>query len=158
MWMGERLNRRDESQITAADMGRTTISGETVAVESRGELRELEVWRPGGYLWRPRQGDEVLVIRGGTAGEERCVVAMAAEDAPEEIEAGEVCLYSAGGARALLRNDGTVLLKSGDGLLRLKGGQAELHAASIKLMGSVAVEGSLSINGVGCCGGKCGEA
>lgn len=158
MWMGERLNRRDESQITAADMGRTSISGETVAVVSRGELRELEVWRPGGYLWRPRRDDEVLVIRGGTAGEERCVVAMAPEKVPEEIEAGEVCLYSAGGAAALLRNDGSIELKSGSGRIKLTDGQAEVQCSSIRLVGSVSVEGSLTINGAACCEGKCGEA
>lgn len=158
MWMGERLNRRDESQITAADMGRTTISGETVAVVSRGELRELEVWRPGGYFWRPGRNDEVLVIRGGTAGEERCVLAMAPGAAPEEIEAGEVCLYSAGGAAAVLRNDGSIVLKNGGAAIRLLNGETEIESGSISLHGSVQVVGSLTINGTACCGGECGEA
>ncbi len=152
MWMGERLNRRDESQITAADMGRTSISGETVAVVSRGELRELEIWRPGGYVWRPKRDDEVLVVKGGTAGEERCVLAMAPEEAPEEIDAGEVCIFS-GGAVVLLRNDGSMELKNSGASVKIKGSGVEIRGGSIRLMGDVEVEGSLTINGVACCPG-----
>lgn len=148
MWMGERLNRRDESEITAADMGRTTISGETVAVVSRGELRELEVWRPGGYLWRPRTNDEVLVVKGGTAGEERCVLAMAPEEGPEKIKAGEVCIFSEGAV---------VLLKQGAVELKTDGASVELRGGSIRLCGNVKVEGSLTINDAACCVGCCEE-
>lgn len=156
MWMGERLNRKDESEITAADMGRTTISGEKVAVVSRGELRELEIWSPGGYCWRPRRDDEVLVIKGGTAGEERCVLAMAPEEAPEKIAAGEVCIFS-GDAMVLLRNDGSAEMKSGDASIKIKGSGVEIYAGSIRLKGAVEVEGSLSINGEPCCVGCCEE-
>lgn len=152
MWMGERLNRRDESQITAADMGRTSISGETVAVVSRGELRELEVWRPGGYLWKPKRDDEVLVIKGGTAGEEQCVLAAAPCEAPEKIEAGEVCLFSAG-AVVLLKNSGVIELKSGGSRVKVTDAGVEILGGNIRLCGEVKVEGSLAINGVACCPG-----
>ncbi len=156
MWMGERLNRKDESEITAADMGRTTISGEKVAVMSRGELRELEIWSPGGYRWRPRRDDEVLVVKGGTAGEERCVLAMAPEEAPEEIAAGEVCIFSEG-AVVLLRSDGSVEVKSSDAAVKVRGSAVEITGGSILLRGSVEVEGSLAINGEPCCVGCCEE-
>ena len=152
MWMGERLNRRDESQITAADMGRTSISGETVAVVSRGELRELEVWKPGGYLWRPKRDDEVLVVKGGTAGEERCVLAAAPGEEPEKIEAGEICLFS-DKASVLLRNDGSIELKGHGNVVRISGSGVEVSGGTILLSGSVQVRGGLTINGVACCPG-----
>ena len=157
MWMGERLNRRDESQVTAADVGRTSISGETVAVVSRGELRELEVWSPGGYIWRPKRDEEVLVIKGGTAGEEECVLAVAPGAAPEKIEAGEVCLFSAGAA-VLLRNDGSLQLKSGEVQVNVSGSGVEISGGKIRLMGDVTVDGSLVINGIACCPGCGGES
>ena len=152
MWMGERLSRKDESQIAAVDMGKTSISGETVAVVSRGELRELEVWSPGGYLWKPKCDDEVLVIKGGTAGEEQCVLASAPGNVPEKIEAGEVCLFAAG-AVVLLRNSGIIELKSGGTQISISGDGTEIHGGDIRLFGDVQVEGNLSVNGVACCPG-----
>ncbi|MGM9619328.1 MAG: hypothetical protein ACI3W8_05805 [Oscillospiraceae bacterium] len=154
--MGERLNRRDESQYTAADMGRTSISGELAAVVTRGELRELETWTPGGYLWRPRQGDEVLVIKGGTAGEERCVLARAPEEPPEAMQPGEVCICTER-ASVFLRNDGSVTVKSGESRLKLSATGVEVESESILLRGSVQVTGSLRINGAPCCEGGCTE-
>lgn len=155
MWMGERLKRRGEAE-PAADTGRTSISGELSAVVTRGELRELETWAPGGYLWRPGQGDEVLVIKGGPAGEERCVLARAPRQPPEELAPGEVCVCT-GQASVFLRNDGSVTVKSGESALKLSAAGAELQGGTILLRGSVQVSGSLSVNGAPCCQGSCGE-
>lgn len=130
MWMGEQLKRRDDSQLTTAEMGKTSIEGETAAVVTRGEQRELEIWTPGGYCWRPKREEEVLVIKGGTAGEERCVVAKAPEKAPTDLAAGDVCIFS-GGTSVVLRSGGTV----------------EITGAPIRLCGSVQVTGSLRVNG-----------
>ena len=56
-------------------MGVTTIGGGNASVMTKGEQRNLEVFAPGGLTWQPQAGDTVLVIKGGTGGQERCVVA-----------------------------------------------------------------------------------
>ncbi len=51
----------------------TTIAGDNVGVVTRGEVRALPVYGPGGYVWMPESGAAVLVIKGGPGGEEQCV-------------------------------------------------------------------------------------
>lgn len=110
MWIAGRLGRVEEAQETAAvESGTVTIGGRAAGVLSRGEERSLPVAAPGGYAWRPKNGERVLVLRGGTLGEERYVAAALCETAKEMALAdGEVCLFSSGGAKIVLRNDGRV--------------------------------------------------
>ena len=61
-----------------ADLGVTTIAGSNVGVVTRGEVRDLPVYGPGGCVWMPENGSAVLVIRGGPGGEELCVAGDAA--------------------------------------------------------------------------------
>ena len=83
----------------------------------------LPVYGPGGYAWLPENGMAVLVIKGGPGGEEQCVTA-ARQSAPAGMQPGEVYLYGPGGNAVYLRRNGT-----------------------IELRGSIAIEGSLSVNG-----------
>lgn len=111
MWIAGRLGRIENAQESAAvERGTVTIGGSTAGVLARGEERSLPVAAPGGYAWRPRNGQRVLVLRGGTLGEERCIAAAldgAAEAAG--LADGEVCLFAhGGGARIILRNSGRV--------------------------------------------------
>lgn len=111
MWIAGRLGRTEEAQETAAvESGTVTIGGSAAGVLSRGEERSLPIAAPGGYAWRPKNGERVLVLRGGTLGEERYVAAALSDAAGRMALAdGEVCLFSsAGGARIVLRNDGRV--------------------------------------------------
>ncbi|MEG2176841.1 MAG: hypothetical protein RRY97_08205, partial [Oscillibacter sp.] len=107
-----------------ADLGVTTIAGERAGVVTRGEVRALPVYGPGGYIWQPVGGDTVLVIKGGTGGEEQCVAGAQQAAAPQGMQPGEVYLYVKGGGAVYLKGDGTV-----------------------ELQGSVAIEGSLTVNG-----------
>ena len=102
MWT-EKQNREAETEI-----GRVTIGGNPTAVETRGEIRNLPVYGPGGYFWTPRQGDRVLVIKGGPGGEEQCVVAT--EQQKMDLEQGDIALRSAG-ASLVLRADGRIELR-----------------------------------------------
>ena len=121
MWLSKQM--RPAPPTADADMGMTTIGGEQTGVVTRGEVRDLPVYGPGGYVWLPENGKAVLVIKGGPGGEEQCVAGTAQEAVPEGLEPGEVCLFSGSGA-VILSKDGSIVLR-----------------------GTVKVEGDLLING-----------
>lgn len=109
MWLSQQLK---PTALTAdAGLGVTTIAGENPGAAVQGEVRDLPVYGPGGYVWLPDNGDGVLVIRGGPGGEERCVAGKKQAPPPVGMLPGEVCLFTPGGASLLLRRDGTVELK-----------------------------------------------
>ena len=110
MWMGKRMAgaaqlAREES--AEAEVGVTTIGGGEAAVLTKGEDRALPVYGPGGVVWTPKAGDTVLVIKGGCGREEQCIAGALSKREGDEIEPGELRLYS-GGASLTLRNDGAV--------------------------------------------------
>lgn len=124
MWLAKQSKR---PQVTAdTDLGLTSIAGERAGVVTRGEVRELPVFGPGGYVWLPDDGNTVLVIKGGPGGEEQCAAGMKQASAPEGMRPGEVYLH-AGKSSVWLHSDGT-----------------------IELRGDVRVKGSLQINGIAC--------
>ena len=75
---------------------------------TRGEVRELPVYGPGGYVWLPENGAEVLVIKGGPGGEEQCVAGTAQSEAPRDMQPGEIYLHGPGGSSVYLRENGVV--------------------------------------------------
>lgn len=109
MWLSGQMKR--PVPTADADLGMTTIAGEDAGVMTRGEVRALPVYGPGGYLWMPRNGETVLVIKGGPGGEEQCVVGARQAAAPKEMKPGEVVLSGAEGAAVYLKQDGTVELR-----------------------------------------------
>jgi len=122
MWLSRQM--RSAPAGTDADLGRTTIAGGSVGVMTRGEVRSLPVYGPGGYVWLPENGAAVLVIKGGPGGEEHCVSGMQQRQAPEGMQPGEVYIYGPGGNAVYLKKNGTV-----------------------ELRGNVAIEGTLTVNG-----------
>ena len=106
MWLSKQM--RSAPPTSDADLGVSTIAGERVGVVTRGEVRSLSVYGPGGYVWLPENGNGVLVIKGGPGGEEQSVVGMLQKGAPEGMLPGEVYLYGPGGNSVYLRQDGAV--------------------------------------------------
>ena len=146
MWLSKKLSidRLARQEGAATDMGVTTIGGSRASVETRGEHRDLEVFAPGGLVWQPRSGDTVLVVKGGSGAKEACVVAADTTlHAPEEMEPGELFLYSESGTSIYLRADGTVAIK-GDVAIE---GSLEVNG-NVKLTGQVDIWGSLYVNGI----------
>lgn len=121
MWISKKM--RPAPPTADADLGVTTIAGGQAGVLTRGEVRSLPVYGPGGYRWMPQNGAEVLVIKGGPGGQEQCVAGMRQAETQEPMEPGEV-LIRGGGASIYLKADGSLVLK-----------------------GRVCVEGPLVING-----------
>ena len=99
MWLARQM--RSAPPTADADMGVTTIAGDRVGVLTRGEVRELPVYGPGGYVWLPENGAEVLVIKGGPGGEEQ-------SEAPRDMQPGEIYLHGPGGSSVYLRENGVV--------------------------------------------------
>ena len=81
MWISKQV--KPVLPATDADVGLTTIAGDRVGVVTRGEVRDLPVYGPGGFVWMPESGANVLVIKGGPGGEEQCVAGMKQTDPPE---------------------------------------------------------------------------
>ena len=127
MWLSKQM--RQPPPTADADLGVTTIAGKSVGVLTRGEVRELPVYGPGGYVWLPENGAAVLVVKGGPGGEEQCVAGVRQGEAPDGMKPGELYLYGPGGNSIYLRANG-----------------------------EVAVRGSLTINGVPYKPCECGES
>lgn len=106
MWLSRKM--RPMPPTADADLGMTTISGDSVGVVTRGEVRALPIYGPGGYLWMPRNGEAVLVVKGGPGGEEQCVAGMRQETVPEDMKPGEIYLRGPEGNSVYLRQNGRV--------------------------------------------------
>ena len=129
MWISRQL--KPVMPTADADLGVTTIQGGSVGVMTRGEVRALPIYGPGGYVWMPENGAAVLVVKGGPGGEEHCVAGMRQAQPPEGLLPGEIYLHSPK-ASICLRADG-----------------------SIELKGDVDIRGSLMVNGMLCNPGAC---
>ena len=60
MWISRQMKK--STPTADADLGMTTISGERSGVLTRGEVRALPIYGPGGYLWMPENGDSITRI------------------------------------------------------------------------------------------------
>lgn len=137
MWLSKQI--KPVTATSDADLGVTTISGEQVGVVTRGEVRDLPVYGPGGYLWTPPNGAAVLVVKGGPGGEEQCVTGMRPLKAPASVGPGEVYIYGPGGNSVYLRQDGSV---------EVRGTAVSVSGTEVSISGAaVSVSGSLTING-----------
>ena len=118
MWLSRKLSQHEMQDVASAQDGTVTIEGGELAVFSSGEKREVKTPAPGGYEWRPRKGENVLVVRGGTFGEEAYVVGVV-EAAASGLAPGEVRIRSGTGtAEIVLHNNGRVDI---NGLLFING-------------------------------------
>ena len=92
----------------SAQSGTVTVEGAEAAVYTGGEERGVKVASPRGFFWKPMNGENVLVIKGGVFGEEAYIVGAVQQDGGT-LNAGEVRIASArGNAEIVLRNSGRV--------------------------------------------------
>ena len=129
MWLSRQI--KPAPATSDADLGITTISGQKVGVVTRGEVRDLPVYSPGGYLWTPANGTAVLVVKGGPGGEEQCVAGARPLEELPDIEPGEVYLYGPGENTVYLKKDGSV----------------EIRGSRVSVTGELSVDGQLTVNG-----------
>lgn len=87
MWLSAERSRR-AAEEAAAEWGPVTIS-EPAAVYLAGERRQVPLCCPGGYAWRPAVGEDVLVLKAGSQGEQPYILG-ATGAVSEELEPGQV--------------------------------------------------------------------
>ncbi len=104
MWLSKQAAARARDRHVA-DVGVVSIGTSAPAVVTDGETRNLAVFAPGGYAWRPAAGEQVLVLKAGAAG---AVAGARTRDAG--LSAGEVLIFSSGGASIRLGADGSLEL------------------------------------------------
>ena len=54
MWLAQSMKR--QAPTADADQGVSTIVGDQMGVVTRGEVRQLPIYGPGGYVWLPESG------------------------------------------------------------------------------------------------------
>lgn len=107
MWLSKKLTQHEIQNAASAQSGTVTVEG-AAAVYTSGEDRDVKVASPGGFFWKPMNGENVLVIKGGVFGEEAYIVGAVQQD-DGGLNAGEVRIASArGNAEIVLRNSGRV--------------------------------------------------
>lgn len=97
MWTSDRRKTRQAGE-SWVDWGEVTLEGDPAGAYLDGERRQLAVYGPGGYCWKPALGDRVLVLKAG-------------QGEAETLGAGEVSISSSGAESGLLlRTDGRLEL------------------------------------------------
>jgi len=96
-----------QSAYNPADMATVTSSGKEVNALGVGEYRRVPLIAPFGIRWNPPSGSSVQLIKNWQSG--NAVVAIGTI-VDKEILPGEVEIYSHGGAKIQLKNDGTVII------------------------------------------------
>ena len=118
-----------------ADTGTVTLGGDPAAVYLGGERRWVSLYTPGGYQWRPKAGDKVLVVKAGDHRELPCLVGKRPDALSEEDELppGSVRIHS--GAGVVLLDEEGVTVKGGKvalkGDIRINGQELEAYIQDI---------------------------
>ena len=94
MWISQQ-GRYAGRQEHDARVGVVTAQGEQVGVYADGFQRQLPVAAPGGYRWKPQNGQQVLVIKTGAEAEAACILAQQEAEA-NGLNPGEVELFGPG--------------------------------------------------------------
>lgn len=101
MWISKRYSVAEKS---AAEAGTVTIAGST-SLEASSTVRAGEVlnYSPYGYSASVPRGEEILLLNGSSG-----AVSAGTRMKDSGLDAGEVALSSVGGAKIILKNDGSV--------------------------------------------------
>ena len=105
MWTSQR-RREPPVREAPAELGAVTLGGDPAGVSLGGERRQVAVYAPGGYCWRPGPGERVLVLKAGVEGEVPCILGRAQDST--DLKQGEVRL-SGGVGKILLSERGVEL-------------------------------------------------
>ena len=109
MWISSQTKATGTKTQNSAALGVVTAGGEENSVYLGSERRGLPVAAPGGYRWRPKVGEQVLVLKAGTDGESAWILAQQAHQ--DDLLPGEVELAGPGCALKL----------TGSGCIELQG-------------------------------------
>ena len=106
MWINEYVTGRSFGADKASAGEIRTANRSGVAVSATRDYGALPLISPAGIAYVPVAGSSTMVMEG--AGGAVCLGVIA--QPPAGLEAGELMLFSAGGASIVLKNDGRVLI------------------------------------------------
>lgn len=96
-----------QNNYNTSELGTVTSPGKEINALGVGEYREVPLIAPFGIRWNPPSGANVQLVKNWHMGSNVVAVGTIVD---EEIEPGEVELYSMGGAKVQLKNDGSVII------------------------------------------------
>ena len=102
MWTSKQSKQTVDGLPSSADMGVVTSGGSLCGVYMGTERRWLSVLGPGGCRWRPKVGQQVLVLKTGQQEEDACI--LAAQQEENVLQPGEIELYADGCGVKLTRS------------------------------------------------------
>jgi len=106
MWLSRKIAKNNLTE--KAERGNVTISASDVMeADASANTRSLGSYAPYGYTSNVPVGEEVILVPSSDG-----QVALGAKCSRNNLESGEVMIASLGGAKILLRNDGTVVINS----------------------------------------------
>lgn len=106
MWISQKMASIKNNILSENSLGEVTNSnGSNVTIQSASEYREIPLIAPYGIAYVPYNGDETVVIP--VAGKQVCLGSIVKN---KNLNPGELMLFSKGGAKIILKNDGTVII------------------------------------------------
>lgn len=96
-----------QSGYNTSELGTVTSSGKEINTLGVGEYREVPLVAPFGIRWNPPDGESVQLVKNWHMGSNIVAVGTIVD---EEVPPGEVELYSQGGAKIRLKNNGDIVI------------------------------------------------
>lgn len=104
MWITEQLGQNERQAVaTTADV--TMIDKDTISTSGSENLKGVPVFAPFGVQSIPPTGTTVLLVNA-----DKGAVCCGSINNKDNLAAGEVKIYSSGGASIILKNNGDILL------------------------------------------------
>ncbi len=105
MWIPKMI--KESGNRRAAGVGKVSYSGaDKVTVSSYEEYDSIATAAPYGIAYVPPTGSKVVLVPLG----DTAVCVGVEQQSAGDLSAGEIMLYSSGGAKIVLKNDGTVVI------------------------------------------------
>ncbi|MCI9274082.1 MAG: hypothetical protein HFE39_09055 [Clostridiales bacterium] len=108
MWLSQQLNAAPGGTVFARRGDVTGCQSSAITVRSGEERRGIPLAGPYGVTALPVQGAAAVLLEL----EGQAVCAGVEQAVPPGLEPGEIALCSSGGARIILKNDGTIHLNA----------------------------------------------
>lgn len=105
MWLTKNIEQQTRRQRSAEDAQITTAKGTYIDANGTKLHSSLPSLAPFGVTSVMPSGAQAVIIPVGTGSAALGIV----QSASEELEPGEIMLYSAGGARLVLKNNGSII-------------------------------------------------
>lgn len=110
MWLSKKLAESNtQAQASNTEIGNLSIAtNDLVAAISSCEKRGISFYAPYGIEFLPTEGQKVLLLSCGN----QTACAGVEMKSSSKLNAGEIRLFSQGGASIVLKNDGSIVLNN----------------------------------------------